>query len=125
MKQTTLDSSLNELSIDALIMQIGCMESPQVLFLLVLSLYGENGHGFATVQSCYNHCWIELTESCLLILECLFGKYSAEKLVKFGGLKSLLMVTIICRYISAIWVLSSLCVYYLLLVLGYGKGSTY
>ena len=53
MKQIALDSSLNELSIDLLTVQIGCTESLLASFLFVLSLYGESldGHGFAIVLS--------------------------------------------------------------------------
>ena len=53
MKLIALDSSLNELSIDFLTVQIGGMESPLALLLFVLSLYGESlgGHGFTMILS--------------------------------------------------------------------------
>ena len=53
MKQTKFDHSLNELSIDASTVQIGCAEPPLTSFLFVLSVYGEciGGYGFTTVLS--------------------------------------------------------------------------
>ena len=50
-KQIALYSSLNELSIDPLTVQIGRTESPLASFLFVLNSYGESvdGHGFAMV----------------------------------------------------------------------------
>ena len=77
MKQIALDSSLNELPIDLLTVQIGCTESPLALFLFVLSSYGESlsGHGFA-VLFFYNHVttfkyhWIALAESSNLHDDC-------------------------------------------------------
>ena len=52
-QKIALDSSLNELSINLLTVQIGCTESPLVSSLFVLSLYGESlgGHDFAIVLS--------------------------------------------------------------------------
>ena len=73
MKQVALDSSLKKLSTDALTVQIGRTESPLSSFLFVLSFYRESlGEcGFITVylRLHYKHCWIELAESYLLILE--------------------------------------------------------
>ena len=53
MKQIALDGSLNELSADALTLQIGCAESTLASFLFVLSFYGESlgGCGFTTDSS--------------------------------------------------------------------------
>ena len=50
-KEIVLDSSLTELSIDLLTVQISCTEPPLALFLFVLNLYGESlgGHGFVVV----------------------------------------------------------------------------
>ena len=57
MKQIAVDSSMKKLSIEVLILQIGCAESPLALFLLVLSFYGEFiwawlRNGFC-LRSCY------------------------------------------------------------------------
>ena len=51
MKRITVDSAMKKLSIEALILQIGCAESPLASFLLVLSFYSESlgGRGFVTV----------------------------------------------------------------------------
>ena len=54
MKQITLDSSQNELSIDLLTTQIGCMESLLALFWFVLSLYGKVWYGMALQWFIYN-----------------------------------------------------------------------
>ena len=53
MKQIAVDSSMKNLSIEVLTLQIGCAESPLASFLLVLSFYGESlgGRGFVTVLS--------------------------------------------------------------------------
>ena len=53
MEKIALDSSLNELSIDALTVQICSTEPPLALFLFVLSFYGESldWHGYVTVLS--------------------------------------------------------------------------
>ena len=51
MKLIIVDSSLKELSTEALTMQISRAELPLASFLLALSFCGENlgGHGFVTV----------------------------------------------------------------------------
>ena len=51
MEKIALDSSLNELSADALTMQNGSAEPLLASFLFVLSSYGEHlgGRGFVTV----------------------------------------------------------------------------
>ena len=56
MKQIAVDSSMKKLSTEALILQIGCAESPLASFLLVLSFYGESldGRGFVTVLIAYD-----------------------------------------------------------------------
>ena len=52
-KKNALDSSLNELSTDALTVQIDSAEPPLVSFLFVLSFYEESlgGRGYVTVLS--------------------------------------------------------------------------
>ena len=51
MARSTLDSSLNELSDDALTMQIAGVKLPLAPLMLVSRLYGESlgRHGFTTV----------------------------------------------------------------------------
>ena len=65
--KNALDSSLNELSTDALTVQIGSAEPLLASFLFVLSFYEESlgGRGYVTVLSRYKHRWIELVESYL------------------------------------------------------------
>ena len=67
MKKIALDSSLNELSTDALTVQNGSAEPLLASFLFVLSFYGESlsGRDFVTVylRTRYKHHWIALVES--------------------------------------------------------------
>ena len=60
-----LDSSLNELSTDALTVQIGSTEPLLALFLFVLSFYGKSldGRGFVTVLS-MNTLQVPLDSAC-------------------------------------------------------------
>ena len=53
MEKNVLDSSLNELSTDALTVQIGFAEPLLASFLFVLSFYGKclDGRGYVTVLS--------------------------------------------------------------------------
>ena len=69
-------------------MQISHVELTLASFFVVLSFCGESlgGRGFVMIwlQSCYKYRWIELMESCLLMLELWYsnGRYSAEKSMK-------------------------------------------
>ena len=96
MKQISVDSSMEKLSTEASILQIGLAESPLASFLLVLSFYGESlgGRGFVTVlatialQAPLDRARGELpsdTRTLISHWEKFRGK-SAEKRVKFGGL---------------------------------------
>ena len=73
MKQIALDSLLKKLSTDTLTVQIGHAKSLLASFLFVLSFYGDSLGGCGFEQFClrlrYKYCWIELTESQLLILK--------------------------------------------------------
>ena len=95
MVKHALDSSLDKLCVDALTVQIGSAELPLALLLFV-SLYGEILRGrnsyALNLRSCNKRHWIALVESYLLIVEhsYLLISYSAEKLAKFRGPKSLM-----------------------------------
>ena len=92
-----LDRSLNKLCVDALTVQIGSAKLPLASLLFVLSLYGEILRGETltrfNLRSCNKRHWIALMESYLLIVEHSYIQvsYSAEKLAKFRGPKSLVL----------------------------------
>ena len=84
MGKISLDSSLNELSTDALTMQNGSAEPLLASFLFVLSFYGESlgGRGFVTVlptnalQAPLDSARGELPSDTRTLIST--GKYSAE-----------------------------------------------